>query len=156
MLSYIQLILLLSSSLSSPITTSTYSTLLNTSTLVLIVALPFLISYFSTPIRIDTALFDTTAIDDQINSLLFDSDNSETIIDDAVLTATNDDGYSADESDLDEIFSDSDDLDFDLESIIDDLSETTEGMLLHRIVASSHHRCITSTLIPLMLTVLLL
>ena len=141
MLTYIQLILLLSSSLSSPITTSTYSTLFNASTLVFIVALPFLISYYSTPIRIDTALFDTTAIDDQINSLLFDSDNFETIIDGAVFTATNDDGYCADESDLDEIFSDSDDLDFDLESIIDDLSETTEGMVL-----SSHHHVVSSSL----------
>jgi len=152
MLTYIQLILLLSSSLSSPITTSTYSSLFNASTLVFIVALPFLISYYSTPIRIDTALFDTTAIDDQINSLLFDSDNFETIIDGAVFTATNDDGYCADESDLDEIFSDSDDLDFDLESIIDDLSETTEGMLLpshHHVVTfitSSHHCFITSSL----------
>jgi len=123
MLSYIQLILLLSSLLSSPTTiTSTYSTLFNASTLVLIVALPFLVSYYSTPIRIETALFDTTAIDDYFDNLIDDSDNNtENIIDDADLSATVDDGYSADESDLEEIFTDSDDI---------------NGMLLHHITAS--------------------
>jgi len=124
MLSYIQLILLLSSLLSSPTTiTSTYSTLFNASTLVLIVALPFLVSYYSTPIRIETALFDTTAIDDYFDNLIIDSDNNtENIIDDADLSATVDDG-SADESN-------------NAESIIDDLSGTTDGMLLHHITAS--------------------
>jgi len=124
MLSYIQLILLLSSLLSSPTTiTSTYSTLFNASTLVLIVALPFLVSYYSTPIRIETTLFDTTAIDDYFDNLIIDSDNNtENIIDDADLSATVDDG-SADESN-------------NAESIIDDLSGTTDGMLLHHITAS--------------------